>query len=135
MLPGLSGMLAGGNIAVPSILSAGQNNFDFDGNGTIDATIIGKNPNVGSFNVQPFTGFTCTNFHDKYDGAGIYIESYIWIEGAGASLEIPSYTFVTIAGSKRSITWTIDNASRVTITTTHGFSFSNGAQYSILFGK
>lgn len=135
MLPGLLAVLGGGSIAVPATLFAGQNDFDFNGDGVIDATIIGKNPNVGGFSVEPLTGFTCSNFYDKFDGVGSYTESLIWIEGTGASVEIPPYTSVTISGIKRGITWVVENPSRASFTTGTPFNFSNGGQYSILFAK
>ncbi len=134
MLPGFA-YLVGSGIAILAKLQAGHNNFDTNSDGGIDFKRIGKTPHVGSWDVQPFTGFTIDNFYDEYNGSDVYTNSRIIVTGVDAASLIPEYKFVTIGANRRPISWTINSATQVTHDTTSPFSFSNGGVQTILFER
>lgn len=133
MLPGLSALIGNPGIAVPAKLTAGENLFDTNGDGVADFKRIGKTDAVGSWDVQPFTGFTINNFYDEYDASGVYSISRVIVTGTDASAVIPDYKALSIGASKRAISWTVNSSTQVTYSTTSQFSFSNGGVFSILF--
>lgn len=81
MLPGLSVLMGDSNIAVLANLTAGLNTFDTNSDGVTDFTRIGKADASGSWDVQPFTGFTINNFYDEYDASGVYSISRVTVTG------------------------------------------------------
>ncbi len=134
MLPGFSGMMGGGSIAVQATLNAGRINHDTTNDGIIDYYHVGKYFGVGSWNVQPFIGFTTDTFKeernldDSYRGGGL-----IEVNGTGAASIIIDYKAVTINGVKRSIGWNTNGANAVFFVTSVEFGFFEGGNYSILF--
>lgn len=129
------------SIAVASKLTCGVVAVDEDGNGVTDRHRHGRTTahgSSGSWSVEPFTGFTTSEFFDIILTSGAYDGSEIRVVGTNAFAIVSEYKSLTINGVKRSITWgKVDNNTAIYNQGFGGTKFgcSNGVVLDILFGK